>query len=228
VTFSIVGRDPNSAAFGVAVSTAVPCVGAMVPHAISGVGAIATQSYVNVELGRAGITLLQRGLSPRAALEGLLAEDPGANVRQVGGIDAKGRTFAYSGKDCVGWYGSREGHDYSAQGNMLVGKETIDAMASAFEAATGKWLGTRLLAALEAGQAAGGDKRGRQSAALLVTPMQVAPFGAVEFDPLRYEMNIRVDEHPEPVAELRRIFDLLRREGRAAAAQAAAQAQTRG
>ena len=227
MTFSIVGRDPSSDAFGVAVSTAVPCVGAMVPHAMSGVGAIATQSYVNVELGRRGIPLLQRGLSPRAALEGLLAEDAGANVRQVAGIDAKGRTFAYSGKDCVGWYGSREGTDYSAQGNMLVGKETVDAMAAAFEAAAGKWLGTRLLAALEAGQAAGGDKRGRQSAALLVTPMQIATFGAVEFDPLRYEMNIRVDDHPDPVAELRRIFDLVLREGRVVAAHAAAQAKSR-
>ena len=225
MTFSIVGRDPNSAAFGVAVSTAIPCVGAIVPWARSGVGAIATQSYANVELGRAGLKLLKRGLSPRAALEGLLAEDPGAHLRQVAGIDAQGRTFVHSGAGCVGWFGSREGVDYSAQGNMLVGKETVDAMADAFEATEGKWLGIRLLAALEAGQAAGGDNRGRVSAALLVTPLEPATGGQIEFSARNYEMNIRVDEHAQPVAELRRIFDLILQQGRAAAAQAAAEAK---
>ncbi len=171
VTFSIIARDPNSDAFGVAVSTAVPCVGAMVPHAKSGVGAIATQSYTNVQLGRRGLVLLEMGLSPRAALEGMLADDPGASLRQVAGIDAHGRIFAHSGADCVDWYGSREGDEYSVQGNMLTGKQVVDAMAAAYEERAGKWLGIRLMAALEAGQAAGGDKRGRQSAALLVTPM---------------------------------------------------------
>lgn len=215
MTFSIIARDPASAAFGVAVSTAVPCVGAVVPWAKSGVGAIATQSYTNVELGREGLGLIEAGLSPRAALEGLLAEDPGASLRQVAGIDCEGRTFAHTGADCVAWCGSRQGVDYSVQGNMLVGQATIDAMAGAFEASAGKWLGIRLLAALEAGQAAGGDNRGRVSAALLVTPMDATagpPPSA--FDPRRYEMNLRVDEHPDPVAELRRIFDLMLRMGR--------------
>jgi uncharacterized Ntn-hydrolase superfamily protein len=216
MTFSIIARDPDSAAFGVAVSTAVPCVGAVVPHAKSGVGAIATQSQTNVDLGVGGLVLLERGLSPRAALEGLLAEDPGATHRQVAGIDAQGRTFAFSGKDCVDWFGSREGRDYSVQGNMLVGQPTIDAMAEAFEGAAGKWLGVRLLAALEAGQAAGGDKRGRQSAALLVTPMVIGK-GSDDFDPRKYNMDIRVDEHADPVAELRRIFDLMIEMGRGAA-----------
>ena len=133
VTFSIIARDPNSDAFGVAVSTAVPCVGAMVPHAKSGVGAIATQSYTNVQLGRRGLVLLEMGLSPRAALEGMLADDPGASLRQVAGIDAHGRIFAHSGADCVDWYGSREGDDYSVQGNMLAGKQVVDAMAEAYE-----------------------------------------------------------------------------------------------
>ena len=210
MTFSIVARDPGSAAFGVAVSTAVPCVGAIVPHARSGVGAIATQSFSNIELGRRGIPLLEAGLSPRAALEGLLAEDPGAARRQVAGIDAQGRTFAFSGRECVDWFGSREGTDYSAQGNMLVGAGVIDAMAEAFEASAGKWLGVRLMLALEAGQAAGGDKRGRVSAALLVTPADATSGPPPDdFDARRYEMNIRVDEHADPVAELRRIFDLL-------------------
>jgi uncharacterized Ntn-hydrolase superfamily protein len=220
VTFSIVARDPASAAFGVAVSTAVPCVGALVPHAKSGVGAIATQSYTNVDLGRQGLRLLEHGLGVRAVLEGLLADDPGATVRQVAGIDAKGRTFAFTGGDCVEWCGSREGEDYSVQGNMLVGRATIDAMADGFEPAKGRWLGTRLMAALEAGQAAGGDKRGRQSAALLVTPMAPRPGRDTTFDPRAYEMNIRVDEHPDPVAELRRIFDLLRKQGRDIASDA--------
>ena len=215
MTFSIVGRDPATAAFGVAVSTAVPCVGAQVSWARVGVGAIATQSHTNVELGREGLKLLELGLSPQAALEGMLAEDPGASWRQVAGIDAQGRTFAHTGADCVAWCGSRAGEGYSAQGNMLVGQATIDAMADAFESTAGKWLGIRLMAALEAGQAAGGDNRGRASAALLVTPAEI-PKGPppVAFDARRYELNIRVDEHPDPVAELRRIFDLMLRMGR--------------
>jgi len=213
VTFSIIARDPDSAAFGVAVSTAVPCVGAVVPHARSGVGAIATQSYTNVDLGIEGLRLLEHGISPRAALEALLAEDDGRDLRQVAGIDARGRTFAYSGKDCVDWFGSREGADYSVQGNMLAGPHVIEAMAGAFESSAGKWLGVRLMAALEAGQAAGGDKRGRQSAALLVTP-QVVARGGGDFDPRTYRLDIRVDEHADPVPELRRIFDLMLRMGR--------------
>lgn len=215
MTFSIIARDAASDAFGVAVSTAIPCVGAMVPFAKSGVGAIATQSYTNVELGREGLKLLELGLRPQAALEGLLAEDPGASLRQVAGIDAQGRTFAHTGAECVAWCGSRAGEGYSVQGNMLVGQATIDAMAEAFEATAGKWLGIRLMAALEAGQAAGGDNRGRVSAALLVTPADATkgPPPAA-FDPRRYELNIRVDEHPDPVADLRRIFDLMLRMGR--------------
>ncbi len=212
MTFSIIARDPKSASFGIAVCTAVPCVGALVPHAKSGVGAVATQSYVNVDLGRDGLKLLDLGMSPRAALEGLLADDPGAALRQVAAIDAQGRTFAYSGKDCVEWFGSREGTDYSVQGNMLAGQAVVDAMAGAFESAAGAPLSVRLLAALEAGQAAGGDKRGRQSAALLVTPAVVTKGAPVEFDLAAYALDIRVDEHPDPVPELRRIFELLRKQ----------------
>ena len=215
MTFSIIARDPASAAFGVAVSTAVPCVGAIVPWAQSGVGAIATQSYSNIELGRDGLKLVELGLSPKAALESLLAEDPGAALRQVAGIDARGRTFAFTGGECVEWCGSREGDGYSVQGNMLVGQETIDAMAEAFESNAGRSLHQRLMLALEAGQAAGGDKRGRVSAALLVTPADATTGPpAVQFDPRRYEMNIRVDEHADPVAELRRIFEAIRQLGR--------------
>ncbi len=199
MTFSIIARDPERGHFGVAVSTAVPCVGAMVPHAKVGVGAIATQSFTNVMLGIDGLRLLEMGLSPEAALTSLLAEDPEAAQRQVAGIDAQGRTFAYSGDGCVDWYGARSGDNFSVQGNMLVGKETIDAMAEAFEQSSG-YLTVRLLEALEAGQAAGGDKRGRESAALLTVPFGPGPGSKIE---------IRVDQHDDPVAELRRIADML-------------------
>ena len=202
MTFSIVARDPERGLYGIAVSTAVPCVGAGVPHVKAGVGAIATQSYTNVQLGSDGLRLLELGLSPEAALSTLLQEDEEAAKRQAAGIDNQGRVFAYSGDECVDWFGHRTGEHYSVQGNMLVGKETIDAMAEAFERSTGH-LGGRLLEALEAGQAAGGDKRGRESAALVVTN----PEGA----PLWPRVDVRVDQHPDPVAELRRIFDLLDR-----------------
>jgi len=199
VTFSIIARDPATGAFGVAVSTAVPCVGAMVPHVRAGVGAIATQSYTNARLGIDGIKLLEQGRSPEEALRSLLAEDEQAELRQCAGIDARDRIFAYSGEKCVDWFGHRPGERYSVQGNMLVGKETIDAMAETFEAANGH-LASRLLKALEAGQAAGGDVRGRESAALLVAPF-MDQYGKID---------IRVDLHADPVAELRRIFDLMR------------------
>ncbi len=211
MTFSIVARDPERRLLGVAVSTAVPCVGAMVPHVLPGVGAIATQSFTNVRLGIDGLRLLELGLSPEAALIALLGEDPQADRRQAAGIDARGRVFAYSGASCVDWYGHHSGIDYSVQGNMLVGRETIDAMAEAFERSTGH-LALRLLESLEAGQAAGGDKRGRESAALLVP----APAGAEPWD----GVDLRVDQHDDPVAELRRIFDLLRERRRQALAEA--------
>jgi len=199
MTFSIVARDPSSGLFGVAVSTAVPAVGAMVPHVRPGVGAIATQSYTNVRLGIDGLVLLERGMSPEEALTSLLAKDEQSAQRQVGAIDAQGRTFAFSGDQCVDWYGSRSGENYSVQGNMLVGKATIDAMADSFEASKGH-LASRLLKALEAGQLAGGDKRGHESAALLVAPF-MGDDGKID---------IRVDLHDDPVAELRRIFNVMR------------------
>ena len=200
MTFSIIARDADNGAFGVAVSTAVPCVGAIVPHLRRGVGAIATQSFANVKLGTDGLPLLERGLSPEAALTALLQEDEEAPKRQVAGIDSRGRVFAYSGDECIDWYGHRTGENYSVQGNMLVGEETIGAMAETFVASEGN-LAKRLMESLEAGQSAGGDKRGRESAALVVVP-------AEEVDPW-FQVNIRVDQHEDPVAELRRIFDLL-------------------
>ena len=198
MTFSIIARDPEHGLFGIAVSTAVPCVGVWVPHLRTGVGVIATQAHTNIRLGTDGLRLLQVGLSPEAALTALLQEDAEAARRQVAGIDNQGRLFVYSGDECVDWYGHRSGENYSVQGNMLVGQETTDAMAEAFERSTG-FLPLRLLAALEAGQAAGGDKRGRESAALLAElPMDAVP-----------RVNVRVDQHSDPVGELRRIVDLV-------------------
>ena len=213
MTFSIIARDPEKGLFGVAVSTAVPCVGAMVPHVKPGVGAIATQSHANLRLGVDGLRLLEQGSSPEEALTSLLAADEQAALRQAAVIDSQGRVFAYSGDQCVEWLGHRPGENYSVQGNMLVGKETIDAMAESFESSRGH-LSSRLLKALEAGQAAGGDKRGRESAALVV-----APFGD---DPLA-RIDIRVDLHDDPVAELRRIFNIMRDRLRAEAERAGAE-----
>ncbi len=210
MTFSIVARDPDTGILGIAISTAVPFVGANCPHVKAGVGAIATQANTNIGLGIHGMRLLEMGLSPEAALTSLLHEDPDAARRQVGGVDSRGRVFAYSGDECVDWFGHHTGDNYSVQGNMLVGKATIDAMAESFEHSSG-FLPARLLEALEAGQAAGGDKRGRESAALLA-----APFGP---DPLAI-IDIRVDLHDEPVAELRRITDVLSGRYRDAIAEA--------
>lgn len=210
MTFSIVARDPERGHLGVAVSTAVPCVGAAVPHVRAGVGAIATQAFTNIGLGVEGLRLLELGLSPEAALTALLDKDAEPQRRQVAGVDSQGRVFAYTGEDCVAWCGSRVGDGYSVQGNMLVGEETIAAMAEAFEAATG-YLTERLLTALEAGQAAGGDRRGRESAALVTAPFGPDPYSAVD---------IRVDQHEQPVAELRRIMDSLAGRYKEAAAEA--------
>ncbi len=199
-TFSVVGRCQRTGEYGVAVATAVPGVGALVPH-VSLEGAIATQSFTNTDLGIKGIALLTLGLSVERALQALLAEDEGREYRQVHGIDARGRTFAFTGQQCVLWCGHRTGADYSVAGNMLVGEETIVAMAEAFEqtSADDLELAERLVQALEAGQRAGGDKRGKRSAALLVA----APHP-------RHYHNVRVDDHTEPVAELRRIYEVMR------------------
>ena len=200
MTFSIIARDPGTGQLGVAVSTAAPCAGVWAPRLKAGIGVIATQADANVRLGTDGLRLLELGLSPETALTALLQQDAEAPHRQVAGIDVEGRVFAYSGDECVDWYGHRSGENYSVQGNMLVGEETIDAMARAFEGSSGI-LGHRLIHVLEAGQAAGGDKRGRKSSALLVAPLLLA-----ERPP---KLDIRVDVHENPVAELRRIADSL-------------------
>ena len=202
-TFSIAARCSRSGMLGVAVSTAVPGVGGICPYIKPGVGAISTQSWVNPYLGIDGLELLTQGLSAEETLEKLTDEDPGRAVRQLGIVDAEGRSAAWTGEDCVPWAGHHSSKDFSCQGNMLTGPETVEDMVGAFEAAAALELPERLLAALEAGQAAGGDKRGKQSAALKVYHEELYPL-----------VDLRVDEHRFPVAELRRVFEVARHQYR--------------
>ena len=197
-TFSIVARDPVTGAFGVVVATARPAVGSLVPF-VSLCGGIATQARVNTDIGRRGIALLEHGVPIGVAMRALLEEDPDREIRQVHGMDADG-AFCHTGANCVPWCGHQEGDGFTVAGNMLVGPQVIQAMAEAFEAgrSKGREFSECLLQALEAGQAAGGDKRGKQSAALLVASRE----------PRGYH-NVRVDDHVDPVAELRRVYDLL-------------------
>ena len=198
-TFSIAAWCPRTGMLGVAVSTAVPGVGGICPFVKPGVGAIATQSWVNPYLGIDGLVLLEQGMSAAEALKKLTDEDPDRDVRQVGFVDALGRPATWTGSECVPWAGHRSADGVSVQGNMLTGPETVEAMFQAFATAESLDLPERLLCALEAGQAAGGDKRGKQSAAVLVYHTELYPL-----------VDLRVDEHRFPVAELRRVFEVAR------------------
>jgi uncharacterized Ntn-hydrolase superfamily protein len=198
-TFSIAARCARTGRLGVAVSTAVPGVGAICPFVRPGVGAIATQSWVNPYLGIDGLALLAEGQGAEAALKTLIDADPGRAVRQLGIVDNQGGSAAWTGGECVPWCGHRTGPDYAVQGNMLVGESTVTAMAEAFTGTAALDLPERLLVALEAGQRAGGDKRGRQSASLRVFDREEYPY-----------LDLRVDEHRHPVAELRRVFEVAR------------------
>jgi uncharacterized Ntn-hydrolase superfamily protein len=205
-TFSIVGVDPATGDCGVAVASKFLAVGAVVPFAKAGVGAIATQSFANLSYGKSGLKMLAAGLSAQEALNRLTHDDDGRATRQLGIVDATGNAATYTGSDCFDWAGGRTGcaagMGFAAQGNILVGARVVDAMADAFASADSD-LAQRLLAALSAGDAAGGDKRGRQSAALLVT----RPRGGYGGHTDRW-LDLRVDDHAAPVAELRRLFAL--------------------
>jgi uncharacterized Ntn-hydrolase superfamily protein len=189
---------PKTLMLGVCVSTAAPAVGSRVPHVEAGVGAIATQAKTNIFYGKNGLKLLKAGLSPQAALETMLKEDPDRESRQVIIIDREGRTAAFTGKDTIIWKGHLVGENYVVAGNMLVGSQVIDTMAQTFRDSEGE-LAERFLEALEAGQAAGGDKRGKMSAALLIADQQ-------RIEP-RLILNLKVDKHHDPVKELKRIFE---------------------
>jgi uncharacterized Ntn-hydrolase superfamily protein len=199
-TFSIVARDPEAKEWGVAVASRVLAVGSVVPHAKVGVGAIATQSYANVTFGPKGLALLADGKSASETMKILLDADPDRETRPVGIIDAKGETAIFSGNKCSAWFGGKAGKDYACQGNLLAGEAVINDMADAFEKTPGK-LAWRLARALEAGEAAGGDKRGKQSAAILVVRAK-AGWGGLDD---RF-IDLRVDDHETPVAELVRIL----------------------
>lgn len=203
-TFSIVAYDSTTQELGVAVQSRAFSVGMAVPWAEAGVGAIATQASTNESFGPKGLTLLRGGKKPAAAvLKTLIAADSGAAHRQVGIVDAKGRSAAHTGKDCNAWAGHRTGAGYSIQGNILAGEAVVAEMERAYLTTKGE-LAQRLLAALEAGQAAGGDKRGMQSASLLV----VRP--SDEFPEYRERyVDLRVEDAKEPIRELIRVFGML-------------------
>lgn len=194
-TFSIVGHCPRTGMLGVAVSSAVPAVGALCPYVRPGVGAVSTQSWVNPYLAIEALDLIQQGKSGPDALDAVLSRDASKDLRQIGVVDAKGAAAAWSGKSCTRWFGDIVEEHCAVQGNMLVGESTITEMAKVFRASVYLDLGERLLLALEAGQAAGGDKRGKQSAALKVYHTEDYAW-----------LDLRVDEHRHPVAELRRVF----------------------
>ncbi|MGM0605986.1 MAG: DUF1028 domain-containing protein [Halobacteriota archaeon] len=194
-TFSIAAREPETGKMGVAVSTALVGVGALCPF-VSENAAVATQSFVKVSHGKNAVELADRGVSVPTACEALLADDEHASYRQLHGIDANGRQFTFSGDDCVTWYGETTGENHTVAGNMLDGPDVIEAVSDGFADADGLF-SDRLVSALEAGQAAGGDKRGKISAALLVH----AP------DSKLYH-NLRVDNSDDPVSDLREAYEL--------------------
>ncbi|MBV9278682.1 MAG: DUF1028 domain-containing protein [Chloroflexi bacterium] len=203
-TFSIVAHDPDAQEWGVAVASKFLAVGSLVPWCRAGAGAVATQSYANSTFGPLGLELMARGYSAQSALDGLLAADEGRAQRQVGLVDGVGRAATFTGDECYSWAGGRSGPHYAAQGNILAGPEVVEHMAESFEGGAGI-LADRLLAALGAGQDAGGDSRGQQSAALLVV-RSGAGYGGFND---RY-IDLRVDDHPTPIGELRRLLDLHR------------------
>jgi uncharacterized Ntn-hydrolase superfamily protein len=196
MTFSIVARDAQSGMLGIAVTTKFFGVGSLCPFARAGVGAVATQALVNPTYGPRGLDLLARGLSPDEVADTLLQADAGRDDRQLHLIDASGRVAARSGSECIDWFGHQTHDGFSVAGNMLAGPRVIAETARAYEAASTLPLAERLIQALEAGQAAGGDKRGRQSAALLIVSSEVYPY-----------LDIRVDDQPDPVVELRRLYE---------------------
>ncbi|MFT4264868.1 MAG: DUF1028 domain-containing protein [Nocardioides sp.] len=204
MTFSIVARSADGQSWGVAVASKFLAVGNVVPAAVAGVGAIATQAHANVAFKGLALAYLDAGATAPVALQRLLEEDDRAAVRQVGIVDAAGGSASHTGQGCLSWAGSRTGRGYAIQGNILTGPEVVDAMEEA-------WLGTdpeddlasALLVALAAGDAAGGDSRGRQSAALVVVREGAGYDGGDDV-----AADLRVDDHEDPVAELARLLDL--------------------
>lgn len=203
-TFSIVGLDRETGEVGVAVASKSLAVGSVVPWAKVGVGGVATQSWTNAAYGPEGLRLLEEGHSAEEVVKRLVEADEHRDRRQLGVLDAGGRSFAWTGRKCTPWAGHRPGDGYTCQGNLLTGPDVVDAMAETFESTAGP-LPERLLAALEAGQARGGDNRGQQAAALLVA-IEKGAFGGV----LDRYIDLRVDDHPTPIVELKKLLELHR------------------
>lgn len=199
MTWSVIARDPSTGHFGVAVATRFFAVGARVPHIASGIGAVATQAMVNLFYGAKGLALLRDGVAAPDVVPALIADDPGRDHRQVHVIDAAGRIAAHTGSSCVDWCGHLAGDTFSVAGNMLAGPRVIQDTAAAYAAEDRLPFARRLIAALRAGEAAGGDKRGKQSAALLI-------YGEEDWS----DLDLRVDDHVDPLAELARLEQVSR------------------
>jgi uncharacterized Ntn-hydrolase superfamily protein len=202
-TYSIVACDLEAKQWGVAVQSKFLAVGSVVPWAEPEVGAIATQAYANPRYGPEGLALLREGLSAEEAVERLIGADEGRAERQVGIVDAQGRAATFTGDECLDWAGGRTGPSYAAQGNILVGEETVAALAATFEASPQLPLAQRLIECLAAAQTAGGDRRGQQSASLLVVERDGGYAGLSDV-----LVDLRVDDHARPIEELRRIYGL--------------------
>jgi uncharacterized Ntn-hydrolase superfamily protein len=200
MTWSIIARDAITGEFGIAVATRFFAVGALVPHIAPGIGAIATQALINPYYGIDGLKLLRAGRTPCDVLETLIAADSGHDSRQVHIMDAAGRIAAYTGSACVDWCGHIKGDGFSIAGNMLTGGRVLDDTAKAYIANEKLPFAQRLIVAMYAGEAAGGDKRGKQSAALLIHGDEEWP-----------ALDLRVDDHADPLAELERL-ELVSRE----------------
>ena len=203
-TFSIVGFDPTNGDMGVAVQSRYFAVGAVVPWGEPGVGVVATQAAVNTGYGPKALALLRQGMTPDQVIQTLLAQDtfPRLEGRQMAVLDARGRVAVYTGPGASEWAGHRSGPYFSVQGNILAGPQVVDSMAAAFQRTQGE-LALRMMAALEAGQVAGGDRRGQQSAAMLV----IRKGGGRGYDN-DYYIKLNVDDHPTPIAELRRLLTM--------------------
>jgi uncharacterized Ntn-hydrolase superfamily protein len=206
-TFSIVAVDPTTAEVGCAVQSRYFAIGAVTPWVRAGVGAVATQAMgVVARNGKLVLDVLAQDVDPATALDQVLAEDPDRELRQVGAVTADGRAAAFTGRDCVEWAGHLVEHGFAVQGNMLANADVLPAMGKAFLDTTAP-LPERLLSALEAGQAAGGDRRGQQAAALVVEQLGAAARSREGID---RTCDLRVDDHPEPIIELRRLLTLWR------------------
>ena len=194
MTWSIIARDPLTGQIGIAVATRFFAVGARVPHIAPGIGGVATQALVNPYYGIDGVKLLREGRSPREVIDTLIATDDGREARQLHVMDAQGRIAARTGRECIDWCGHIQGAGFSLAGNMLAGAAVLDDTAKAYTANAALPFAQRLIAAMKAGEAAGGDKRGKQSAALLIHSEE-------EWS----DLDLRVDDHTDPLGELERL-----------------------